>query len=93
MSGNLPEWVQRSPRYFYAAAVFLFFAYFAIGVYEIQNLTMTYGQNEAVQLAMLRVLLDALREAIYAVGTGVLIHVALAIWAAKKSNYASEAAE
>ncbi len=93
MSGNLPEWVQRSPRYFYAAAVFLFFAYFAIGVYEIRNLTMTYGQNEAVQLAMLRVLLDALREAIYAVGTGVLIHVALAIWAAKKNNYAAEAAE
>lgn len=93
MSAYLPEWVQRSPRYFYAAAVFLFFAYFAIGVYEIRNLTMTYDQNEAVQLAMLRVLLDALREAIYAVGTGVLVHIALAIWASKQQSKISEAAE
>lgn len=93
MNGNLPEWVQRSPRYFYAAAVFLFFAYFAIGVYEIKNFTMTHGESEAVQLAMLRVLLDAFREAIYAVGTGVLIHVVLAIWAEKRSRSTAEAAE
>ncbi len=93
MSRNLPDWVQRSPHYFYAAAVFLFFAYFAIGAYEINNLTMTHGESEVVQLAMLRVLLDALREAVYAVGTGVLIHVALAIWAGKQNNIATEAAE
>lgn len=93
MTGYLPAWILRSPRYFYAAAVFLFFAYFALGVYEIKNLTMAYGENDAVQLAMLRVLLDALREAIYAVGTGVLIHVALAIWASKQQLKVSEAAE
>lgn len=86
ISGNLPEWVQRSPRYFYAAAVLLFFAYFALGVYEIHNLTMTYADQAALRLATLRVLADAMREAIYAVGTGVLLHIALAIWARMRSG-------
>ena len=93
MSARLPEWVQRSPRYFYAAAVFLFFAYFAIGVYEIKHMNLAYADNQSLQLATLRVLLDALREAIYAVGTGVLIHVVLAIWAGKQDKIAAGAAE
>lgn len=91
MSGNLPEWVQRSPRFFYAAAVLMFFAYFALGVVEIENLSSSYADQSAVRLATLRVLADSMREAIYAVGTGVLIHVALAIWA--KIKTVTEAAE
>lgn len=91
MNGNLPEWVQRSPRIFYAAAVLLFFAYFAIGVVEINGFNSPYADQSAVRLAMLRVLADALREAVYAVGTGVLIHVALAIWA--NMQLKTEAAE
>lgn len=93
MNPHLPEWVQRSPRYFYAAAVFLFFAYFAIGVYEIRHANLAYADNVSLQLVTLRVLIDALREAIYAVGTGVLIHVVLAIWAGKQNHMTAEAAE
>jgi ABC-type dipeptide/oligopeptide/nickel transport system permease component len=91
MTGNLPEWVQRSPRFFYAAAVLMFFAYFALGVVEINGMNTIYADLSAIRLGMLRVLADALREAIYAVGTGVLVHVALAIWARMQPN--TEAAE
>ncbi|OHD02239.1 MAG: hypothetical protein A2885_09895 [Sphingopyxis sp. RIFCSPHIGHO2_01_FULL_65_24] len=91
MNGNLPEWVQRSPRIFYAAAVLMFFVYFALGVVEINGLNSPYADQSAIRLGMLRVLADALREAIYAVGTGVLIHVALAIWANMQPK--TEAAE
>jgi hypothetical protein len=96
MSGNLPEWVQRGPRYFYAAAVLMFFAYFAIGVYEINNYTMAYGEQGPMRLATLRVMVDALREAIYLVGSGISLHVLLAIWARVRPALltpASEAAE
>ncbi|KTE23191.1 MULTISPECIES: hypothetical protein [unclassified Sphingopyxis] len=81
MSGALPEWIQRSPRYFYAAAVLMFFAYFALGVYEIKNYTMAYGEQGPMRIASLRVLIDALREAIYLFGTGVGTQIFLAIWA------------
>lgn len=91
MNGNLPEWVQRSPRFFYAAAVLMFFAYFALGVVEINGLNTSYSDQSMVRVATLRVLADATREAIYAVGTGVLVHVALAIWA--RMNSTLEAAE
>ncbi|WP_260583114.1 hypothetical protein [Sphingopyxis sp. PET50] len=91
MRGDLPEWVQRSPRLFYAAAVLLFFAYFALGVVEINGMASPYADQSALRLATLRVLADALREAIYAVGTGVLIHVALAIWG--RMQIKTEAAE
>jgi len=91
MTGQLPEWVQRSPRLFYAAAVLVFFAYFAIGVTEIEAVSGQYHDQSALRLATLRVLADALREAIYMVGTGVLIHVALAIWA--RMQIRTEAAE
>lgn len=91
MTGALPEWVQRSPRIFYAAAVLMFFAYFALGVVELNGMNSPYVDQSAMRIAALRVLADALREAIYAVGTGVLIHVALAIWA--RMQIKTEAAE
>jgi|CXWL01.1.fsa_nt_gi hypothetical protein len=93
MSGNLPEWVQRSPRYFYAAAVLMFFAYFALGVYDIYNYTMPYGEQGPIRLATFRVMVDSLREAIYLFGTGVWVQIMLAIWARIRPTPKSEAAE
>lgn len=93
MSGNIPEWVQRSPRIFYAAAVLMFFAYFALGAYEIHHFEMPYGEEGPKRIAILRVIVDALRDAIYLFGTGVWVQVTLAIWARIRPVVPTEAAE
>ncbi len=80
MIDRLPRWILRSPQAFYVAAVLMFFAYSTLGFYDVQEAAFQYGSGEAVQLATLRVLLDSIREALYLLGTGVWLHVMLAIW-------------
>lgn len=80
---DLPILVRRAPRIFYVAAVLVFIFSMALTLHEI-SATMGYanagGTNPAVRAMVLRALLQSALEALYLVGTGVLVHILLAIW-------------
>lgn len=80
MKEDIPDWVFKTPKVFYALAVFFFFGYFALGMIDIRGVAFQYGSEEALRSASLRVFLDALREGAYMFGTGLWIHVMIHLW-------------
>jgi hypothetical protein len=80
---GLPSVVQRAPQLFYGAAAIVFVVSLALAYYELSAVSGyddTYGSNPAVRGVMLRAIFQAAVEAIHLVGTGVFVHVLLAIW-------------
>ena len=80
MTNDVPHWVFKTPKVFYALAVFFFFGYFALGMIEVRGVSASLGAEEAVRAATLRVFLDALREGAYMFSTGLWIHVMIHLW-------------
>ena len=76
---SLPPLLLRAPRIFYAAAVIVFLASFALTYAEIST-TMAYAPAAAAKLALLRGLYQAALEALYIAANGVLAHILIAIW-------------
>jgi hypothetical protein len=77
----LPRLVQRTPYIFYTAAVFFFFASYALSYWELR-MGMAYAEpgNPMAKFFMMKGLYQAALEACYIAGNGVMIHILLAIW-------------
>jgi hypothetical protein len=89
----LPNWVHRTPQLFYFLAALMGIWSFLIGVFDI-NAAMTIDTTEVyVRVAYLRALHGSVQESAYYLGTGVTIHVLLALWGRSSMFSKPEAAE
>jgi hypothetical protein len=57
---------------------------------EVRGAAYQFGGSEAMRIATVRVFLDALREGIYMFGTGVWVHIMLAIWVKVSSKLGAQ---
>ncbi len=80
MTNEIPDWVFKTPKIFYALAVLFFFGYFALGMVDVRGASASLGVDEYTRTAVLRVFLDALREGAYMFSTGLWIHVMIHLW-------------
>ncbi len=80
MKKDMPDWVFRSPQFFYAAAILIFAGYFVIGMIELQGVAWQQVDSDASRLGAFRVLLDAFNPAVYMFGTGVWLQVMIILW-------------
>ena len=90
MSG-LPKLVQRAPYIFYGLAVVIFAGSWLLTIVEV-NTSMGYAEpnNPVASLAKWRGLYQAALEAIYIAGTGVMLHILLAIWQSRVTESRTE---
>lgn len=79
---QLPDLLRRAPKIFYVFSFLFAAASFGLGYWEIRGVYGPYSEpaNSAVRIAVFRQLYQALLEALYIVGTGALIDIAIRIW-------------
>ena len=77
---SLPPLVLRSPKIFYGLAVIFFLLSVGLTQMEINTTMGGYDSSAVVRVAFLRTLYQAALEAGYLAGTGVMLHILLAIW-------------
>ncbi len=79
---QLPDLLRRAPKIFYVLSLIFAAASFGLGYWEITVYTSPYANpgDPTVRLALVKALFQALQEALYIVGTGALIDIAIRIW-------------
>ena len=79
---ELPDLMRRAPKIFYVLSFLFAAASFGLGYWELTVYTSPYANpgDPTVRLALVKALFQALQEALYIIGTGAFIDIAIRIW-------------
>ncbi len=77
---ELPVLLRRAPKIFYILSFLVAAAYFGLIYWDLASSEGFDRRDPGVQKLMITTLFNALQEAIYLIGTGALIDIAIRIW-------------